>query len=62
MIEIEFDYFQVITKIQANLDDKFQDIINKFIQKSLLAPKSVNFLVNGKVIKPFIQTLTLYYF
>ena len=50
MIEIEFDYFQVITKIQANLDDKFQDIINKFIQKSLLEPSSVNFLVNGKVI------------
>ena len=52
MIEIAFDYNQVIAKIQANLDDPFQDVINKLMQKSLLEPGSVNFLTNGKVINP----------
>ena len=41
MVEIEF-----ITNIQAKLDDPFQDAINKFMQKSLLEPGSVNFLAN----------------
>ena len=50
MIDIEFDYNQLITNIQAKIDDTFQDVINKFVQKSLLKPDSVIFLVNGKVI------------
>ena len=49
MVEIEFNFNQAIT-IQAKLDDQFKDVINKFMQKSLLEPGSVNFLVNGKVI------------
>ena len=52
MVEIEFNFNQVITNIQAKLDDPFQDIINKYMQKSLLQPGSVNFLANGKVINP----------
>ena len=52
MVEIEFNYNQMITIIQAKLDDSFQDAINKFMQKSLLQPGLVNFLVNGKVINP----------
>ena len=52
MVEIEFNFNQAITNIQAKLDDKFQDVINKFMQKSLLQTGSVNFLVNGKVINP----------
>ena len=52
MVEIEFDFNQAITNIQAKLDDPFKDVINKFMQKSLLEPGSVNFLVNGKVINP----------
>ena len=52
MVEIEFNFNQVITNIQAKLDDPFQDVISKFMQKSLLQPDSVNFLVNGKVINP----------
>ena len=50
MVEIEFDFNQAITNIQAKLDDPFKDVINKFMQKSLLDPSSVNFLANGKVI------------
>ena len=52
MVEIEFNFNQAITNIQANLNDPFRDVINKFMQKSLLEPGSVNFLVNGKVINP----------
>ena len=53
MVEIEFDFNQVKTNIQAKLNDPFQYVINKFMQKSLLQPGSVSFLVNGKVIKWF---------
>ena len=52
MVEIEFNFNQAITNIQAKLDDPFQNVINKFMQKSLLKPGSVNFLANGKVINP----------
>ena len=52
MVEIEFNFNQVITNIQAKLDDPFQGVIDKFMQKSLLQPGSVNFLANGKVINP----------
>ena len=52
MVEIEFNFNQMITNIQAKLDVPFQDVINKFMQKSLLEPGSVNFLTNGKVINP----------
>ena len=48
MVEIEFDYNQRITVIQAKLDESFQNLINKFFQKSLLQPGSVYFLANGK--------------
>ena len=52
MIEIEFNNNQLITNIQAKVDDSFKDVINKFIQKSLLEPDSVNFIVNGKIVNP----------
>ena len=52
MVEIEFNFNQAITNIQAKLDDPFRDVIDKFLQKSLLQPGSVNFLANGKVINP----------
>ena len=52
MVEIEFDLNQVITNIQAKLEDQFQDVINKFMQKSSVKSGSVNFLANGKVINP----------
>ena len=52
MVEIEFNFNQAIISIQAKLDDLFKDVINKFMQKSLLEPGSANFLANGKVINP----------
>ena len=52
MVEIEFNFNQSLTNIQANLDEKFQDVINKYLQKSLLEPGSVYFLLNGKPINP----------
>ena len=52
MVEIEFDFNQVKTNIQAKLNDPFQYVINKFMQKSLLQSGSVSFLANGKVINP----------
>ena len=36
MVEIEFNFNQTITIIQANLDDLFGDVIFKFMQKSFL--------------------------
>ena len=48
MVEIEFNYNQRITVIQAKLDEPFQNLINKYLQKSLLQPGSVYFLANGK--------------
>ena len=52
MIQIEFDYNQIKTVIQAHLTDTFQDVINKYTQKALLDPKTLCFLANGKFIDP----------
>ena len=52
MIKIEFSFNQIITIIQANLSDPFRIPINQFVQKTLIPLNSVNFLVNGLVIKP----------
>ena len=52
MVEIEFNYNQIITNIQTTIDGPFQNVINKFLQKSSLEPGSVNFLANGRVINP----------
>ena len=52
MVDIEFDFNQRITVIQAKLDDTFQDVINKYLDKNFLAPDSVYFLTNGKQINP----------
>ena len=52
MIQIEFDYNQIKTVIQAHLTDTFQDVINKYTQKALLDPKTLCFLANGKVLDP----------
>ena len=52
MIQIEFDYNQIKTVIQAQLTDTFQDVINKYTQKALLDPKTLCFLANGKVLDP----------
>ena len=48
MVEIEFNYNQRITAIQAQLDEHFQNLINKFLQKSLIQPGLVYFLCKWK--------------
>lgn len=48
MINIEFEYNKKITIIEAKVDDKFKDVINKYLQKSLLDSKFLSFLVHGK--------------
>ena len=34
------------------MNDKFKDVIDKYIQKSFLDPSSLYFLINGKQINP----------
>ena len=50
MVEIEFNYNQMITVIQADFADTFKYVINKYAQKTLIDPKTTYFLSNGKVI------------
>ena len=50
MAQIEFNYNQNLAIIQANLNDKFKDVINKYLQKSSLDSNKVFFLANGKQI------------
>ena len=52
MVEIEFDNNQVITMIQANVEDLFKDVINKYLGKALISPENVSFIANGSVINP----------
>ena len=40
MVDIDFDLNQSHTIIQANLTDKFQDVISKYFGKSLIKPES----------------------
>ena len=51
MVEIEFNYQQNKTVIQANINDSFNTIINKFISKRKLDINDIYFLLNGKDIK-----------
>ena len=48
MVEIEFHYEQMKTVIQADINDSFNTIINKFISKGKLDINEVYFLLNGK--------------
>ena len=52
MVDIDFDLNQSHTMIQANLTDQFQEVINKYLGKTLLKPESVAFIVNGKQVNP----------
>ena len=50
MVEVEFNYQQIITKIQANINDSFNDIIQRFVNKAQLDINDVYFLSNGKIL------------
>ena len=52
MVEIEFDFNQISTIIQAKLDEPLQAAVDKFIQKTSINPNSVYFLANGKQLNP----------
>ncbi len=51
MVEVEFNYQQMITIIQANFTDSFNSIINKFIVKTQLDINNLHFLSKGKAIQ-----------
>ena len=48
MVEVEFNYQQNIIKIQANINDRFQLIIEKYLNKINLDINNIYFLSNGK--------------
>ena len=50
MINIEFDYNQEKILIQAKSNDIFRDVINKYLQKTLLNPNNTYFFANEKQI------------
>ena len=50
MVEIQFDFNQVSTMIQAQLEEPFQNVIDIYHEKSLFEPGSVKFELNGKPI------------
>ena len=52
MVEVEFNMNQDSTVIHARLEELFQAVINKFIQKSSIAPNSVYYIVNGMPVDP----------
>ena len=52
MIQIEFIFNQQKIIIQAKSDEKFQSVIDRFIQKSQIQLDSVFFISNGNQIKP----------
>ena len=50
MVEIEFNFNQIITKIKANLNEPFKNVIDKFLQKAYKERGTLCFLGNGKII------------
>ena len=52
MVQIEFDYEQTITVIQANLGDLFKVVINQYLGKSMISPDNVTFVANGSTVNP----------
>ena len=52
MVQIEFDYKQMKTVIQGNLNDNFQTVIDKYVSKTELNPELIYFSANGTKINP----------
>ena len=48
MTQVEFNYEQKITKIQAELTDSFTDIVDKFVNKSNLDKNNLYCIFHGK--------------
>ena len=50
MVEIIFNYNNINTLIQANMNDSFNTIIQKYINKSKLDINNIYFVSNGQII------------
>ena len=50
MVELIFSYNQVQTIIQANLNDSFNSIIQKYVNKAKLDINNIYFVSNGQKI------------
>ena len=50
MVEIIFNYNHIEIIIQANLDDSFNSVIEKFINKTQLDINNIYFISNGNII------------
>ena len=50
-MEIIFNYDQIETAIQSDLNDPFNQVLLKFAEKTQLDIKHLEFLSNGKVIQ-----------
>ena len=50
MVEVEFNYQQNKINIQSNMNDIFEEIVQKYIIKSNLDINNIYFRSNGKII------------
>ena len=50
MVDVEFDYKQKKITVQSNLSDIFEEIIEKYINKSKLDINNIYLIANGKII------------
>ena len=51
MFQIEFDYQQNITPIQANLNESFQSAATRFVTEAQLNIDRLSFLSDGRIIE-----------
>ena len=50
MVELIFNYNQVQTLILANLNDSFNDVIQKYVKKTKLDINNIYFVSNGQIL------------
>ena len=50
MVEVEFNYNQNKINIQSNMNDKFEEIIQKYINKTNLDINNIYFISNGNIV------------
>ena len=50
MVEVEFNYNQNKINIQGNMNDKFEEIIQKYINKANLDINNIYFISNGNIV------------
>ena len=50
MVSIEFEYQQTKTIVQANLNDRFETVLNKYKTKTNIDINNLYYLVNGRYI------------